>query len=138
MSVDVKAAVVGLLQSDVELMSLLSGGIYGVAEITRTMEPPTPFDEVGRMRPSALVRYEVATATGPRLRFMRQFVVIFFYDQAGYAVIDQAKDRTRELLREYRLGNGAYQLWPVDSVDDQYDDAILAFMHRARYEVTRR
>lgn len=133
---DVKAAVTALLQSDVELVGLLTGGIYSAAELSPTMDPPTPFDEVGRMRPSALVRREVSASTGPRQRFDRQFVVIFFYDHAGYSVINEAVTRTRNLLHEYRLGGGAYQIWHTDTVQDQYDDALLAYMHRARYEVT--
>lgn len=133
---NVKAIVTELMQQDIELSALLPGGVYGVAELTPTMDAPTPFDPVGRMRPSALVRHEVSTSVGPRRRFDRQFILIFFYDQAGYAAIDQARARTRELLHEHRIGNGAYRLLAVDSVDDQYDDALLAYMHRARYEVT--
>lgn len=131
----VKATICELMQHDVELTALLPGGVYAVAEITRTMGDPNPFDAVGRVKPCALVRHEVSAAAGPRRRFDRQFMVIFFYDHAGYDTINQALDRTRDLLSEYRIGHGAYQIWPVDTVNDQYDDAILAYMHRARYEV---
>ena len=48
-----------------------------------------------------------------------------------------ALDRTRALLHEHRIGNGAYQIRFVDTVDDQYDDAILAYMHRARFVAAR-
>lgn len=137
MSIDVKAAVAEAMQADAMLMALLPGGVYTVAEISRTMEPPTPFDEVGRVRPSALVRNEASSAVGPRKRFSRHFVLVFFYAQAGYGVIDAALERTQVLLHERRLGGGAYQLWNADVVPDQYDDALLAYMHRARFEVTR-
>ena len=135
---DVKAAINARMTGDIELMLLLVGGVYGVAEITPGMDAPKPFDEFGRMLPSALVRREVSTATGPRGRFSRQFVVIFFYDTAGYDTITEAMDRTRTLLHEQRIGNGAYEIQHVDTVDDQYDDALSAYMHRARFEVTRR
>lgn len=132
---DVKTVIVGLMQADATLTGLLTGGIYGVAEITPNMPSPSPFDAFGRVRPCALVRREVSAATGPRGRFSRQFVVIFFYDSAGYEVITEAMSRTRALLHEHRIGGGAYEIQHVDTVDDQYDDALLAFMHRARYEV---
>lgn len=135
---DIKSAIYDAMSGDVALMGLLTGGIYRVAEITPTMDPPRPFDAAGRVQPSALVRRETSTATGPRQRFDRQFAVIFFYDHAGYDVIYQALERARAVLHERRVGNGAYTLRHVDTVADQYDDAILAYMHRARYELTRR
>ncbi len=131
--IDIKATIITLMEADVALMALLAGGVYGVAQLSPAMSPP--FDEYGRVQPCALVRREVSAATGPRGRFSRQFVVIFFYDAAGYEVITEAMNRTRTLLHEYRVGSGAYELRHVDTVDDQYDDAILAYMHRARYEV---
>jgi len=134
----IKDAIYERMTADAALMSLLTGGVYRVAELTPTMDAPTPFDEVGRMRPAALVRRETSTATGPRGRFDRQFAVVFFYDVAGYEVINAARDRTREILHEQRVGNGAYELRHVDTVDDQYDDSLLAYMHRARYELSRR
>ena len=133
----VKEAIAELMRTDVELSALLPGGVYAVAEINRTMAAPKPFDAVGRVQPCALVRNEVSVAAGPRGRFQRQFVVIFFYDYAGYEAINEAMSRTRALLHEHRIGNGAYQIRFVDSVDDQYDDGILAYMHRARFEAVR-
>ena len=138
MSVDLKAAIVERLRLDVELSVLLPGGIYDRATLSPTMGPPTPFDSVGRVRPCALARHEVSAAVGPRRRFDRQLVVIFFYDHAGYGAIDVALERVRAMLHEQRLGHGAYQVWHVDTVRDQYDDALLAHMHRARFEVARR
>ena len=132
---DVKAAVLARMRGDMELLLLLIGGVYGVAQLTPGMEAPHPFDEHGLMRPSALVRREVSAATGPSGRFSRQFLVVFFYDAAGYEVITEAMSRTRALLHEQRIGSGAYEIQHVDTVDDQYDDALLAYMHRARYEV---
>ncbi len=134
----IKDAIFQRMTADAPLLALLTGGVYQVAELSPTMEPPTPFDAVGRMRPSALVRRETSTATGPRGRFDRQFAVVFFYDHAGYEVINQALARTRAILHEQRVGHGAYELRHVDTVDDQYDDALLAYMHRARYELARR
>ena len=135
--VDVKAVITTALAADAPLMALLTGGVYAVAEITPRMDAPSPFDEVGRMRPSALVRYETAAAEGPRGLFDRLFVLVFFYDAAGYEAITAAADRARALLHGRWLGNGVYEVRHVDDVYDQYDDAILAFMHRSRYQVAR-
>lgn len=135
--VDVKAAITAALAADAPLMALLTGGVYAVAEITPRMDAPSPFDEVGRMRPAALVRYETAVADGPRGLFDRLFVLVFFYDAAGYEAITAAADRARALLHGRWLGNGVYEVRHVDDVYDQYDDAILAFMHRSRFQVVR-
>jgi len=135
--VDVKAAITTALAADAPLMALLPGGVYAVAEITPRMDAPTPFDEVGRMRPSALVRYETAAAEGPRGLFDRLFVLVFFYDAAGYEAITAAAERVRALLHGRRLGDGVYEARHADDVFDQYDDAILAYMHRSRYQVAR-
>lgn len=132
-----KTAVANVLRADAPLMALLPGGVYAVAEITPRMAAPSPFDEVGRMRPAALVRYETATADGPRGLFDRLFVLVFFYDAAGYEAITAAADRARTLLHGRRLGDGVYEARHADDVFDQYDDAILAYMHRSRYQVAR-
>lgn len=135
---NVKTAIYQRMTADAPLLALLTGGVYQVAELTPTMDAPTPFDEVGRMRPSALIRHEASSAVGPNARFDRQFAVVFFYDQSGYTAIDSALDRTRVILHEQRVGGGTYELRHVDTIRDQYDDALLAYMHRARYELARR
>lgn len=135
---DAKTTVYERMTADATLLGLLTGGIYRDTQLVPNMPAPSPFDAAGRVRPSALVRHETSTATGPGGRFDRTFVQVFFYDSAGYEVIDAALERARALLHEQRVGGGAYQLRHVDTVRDQYDDAILAYMHRARFEVARR
>ena len=124
------------MTADATLMALLTGGVYTRPQLTPAVNE-APFDAVGRMLPAALVRQETVAATGPRQRFDRVFVLVFFYDAAGYATIDQALDRTRALLHEWRPGGNAYEVRHTDDVTDQYDDALLAFMHRSRFEFTR-
>lgn len=132
-----RTAVYQLLQADAPLMALLAGGVYALPQLTPGMDAPALFDEVGRVKPSALVRNETTATTGPRGVFDRAFVVVFFYDAAGYATIDDAADRAREVLHGRYIGDGAYEVRHVDDVNDQYDDAILAYMHRSRYQVAR-
>ena len=137
MTTNPKTAVAQALQADAPLMALLSGGVYSTAQITPGMEAPHPFDEVGRMRPSALVRSETTAIAGPQGIYDRAFVVVFFYDHAGYATIDEAAERARVVLHRRYIGDGSYEVRHVDDVSDQYDDAILAYMHRSRYQVAR-
>ena len=137
MAMNPKMIVAQAMQADGALMALLSGGVYTAAQIVPGMEAPHPFDEFGRVRPSALVRNETAATTGPQGRFDRAFVVVFFYDHAGYERIDQAADRARAVLHRRYIGDGSYEVRHVDDVSDQYDDAILAYMHRSRYQVAR-
>lgn len=130
-----KTAVANVLRADATLMALLTGGIYTVAQLDPGMAAPTPFDAVGRVRPSALVRGEVVAADGPRGRFERAFVLVFLYDYAGYETINDALERVKVLLHERRLSGSAYEVRHVDDVTDQYDDALLAFMHRSRFQI---
>lgn len=136
--VNPRTAIADLMQADGALMALLTGGVYRVAQLTPGMDAPTPFDAVsGVMRPSALVRNETTATDGPAGHFDRAFVVVFFYDHGSYTVIDDALDRTREILHRRYVGNGAYEIRHIDDVSDQYDDALLAYMHRSRYQVVR-
>ena len=137
MTTNPKTAVAQAMQADGALRALMSGGVYAAAQIVPGREAPHPFDEFGRVRPSALVRNETTATTGPGGRFDRAFVVVFFYDFAGYATIDQAAERARAVLHRRYIGDGSYEVRHVDDVSDQYDDAILAYMHRSRYQVAR-
>ena len=134
----IKADIAAAMTTDAILTGLLPGGVYTGPQLTPGMDAPHPFDAVGRVRPSALVRMEASATTGPANRFEHQFALVFFYDAAGYEVITAALERTQALLHGRYIGRGAFQLWQVDAVWDQYDDALAAFMHRARYDVTRR
>ena len=137
MTMNPKMIVAQAMQADGALMALLPGGVYTAAQITPGMDAPNPYDEYGRVRPSALVRNETTATTGPGGRFDRAFVVVFFYDHAGYGTIDDAAERAREVLNRRYIGNGSYEVRHVDDISDQYDDALLAYMHRSRYQVAR-
>ena len=137
MTMNPKMIVAQAMQADGALMALLPGGVYTTAQITPGMDAPNPYDEYGRVRPSALVRNETTATTGPGGRFDRAFVVVFFYDHAGYGTIDDAAERAREVLNRRYIGNGSYEVRHVDDISDQYDDALLAYMHRSRYQVAR-
>ncbi len=137
MAMNPKTAIAQAMQSDGALMALLAGGVYTAVQIVPGMDAPHPFDEYGRVRPSALVRNETTATTGPGGRFDRAFVVVFFYDHAGYGTIDDAAERAREVLNRRYIGNGSYEVRHVDDISDQYDDALLAYMHRSRYQVAR-
>ena len=133
----IKSDILQLLAADAPLMALLQGGIYDRPQLAPGMDAPHPFDEVGRVRPSALVRNETAATVGPRGRFSQAFIVVFFYDHAGYDAITPAAERARQVLHGRYIGDGAYEVRHTDDVLDQYDDAILAYMHRSRYQVAR-
>lgn len=133
---NLREVVADRMRDDATLLALLAGGVHTGAQLTPVVGE-APFDAYGRVQPSALVRQETAAADGPGGQFDRLFLLVFFYDAAGYEVIDQAADRTREMLHGYRPGERAYEVRHVDDVYDQYDDALLAFMLRSRYQVVR-
>lgn len=132
-----KALLAQVMTADATLMALLTGGVYTGAQLTPGMDAPHPFDAYGRMRPAALLRNEPTPAVGPRGLLEQPFVLVFFYDVAGYEAIYQAMNRTKAILHGRWLGGLAYEVRHTDDVPDQYDDALLAFMLRSRFTFVR-
>jgi hypothetical protein len=112
-----------ILQADVPLMALLTGGIYtaeevGVEGFRREEGTPTEdaFDADGYLLPCAMIR-EGSIAPYGNLRdaqggflAVSQAVMIYYYQFRGHDVISQARDRVLDILEGTRLGR-SYPIW---------------------------
>lgn len=124
------------LADDDTLEGLLTGGFHGTREITR-QDTPGAFDGNGEIQPCLLVKLETDTPVGPYPRGSRLYFNIIFYQRSGYDVIDQALERTYDLLHRSKLTDGVWEISHADDVLDQEDEALNCSMSYSRYMATR-
>lgn len=121
LSDDIKTA----LQADAPLVALLTGGIFNdVEEINRQLTPGA-FDANKELKPCALIKYntEIPLRSGYK-RAVNDPFTIYFYQRQGYDVIEQAMDRTFNLLNEQKIGEGVWTLEFDIAVKQQRDLAL--------------
>jgi hypothetical protein len=124
------------LNGDVQLMELLTGGVYSDTHISRATTPAA-FDDAQEIKPCALLKMGVETAVPPLHRSSRAFVEVYLYQYIGYGVINAARDRIYELWHEQRIGERVWQMLQTDDVNDQVDDALGCSLVLSRYVVNR-
>jgi hypothetical protein len=139
-----KEAVYERLSTDAELIALLPGGIYAgwiVEEISRTTTPAA-FDEFKELLPTGLLTWRNRTpheGMPSRMGAMREEFAFMMYDKYGSAILDQARQRVRELLFDW---------WPTDvkgwginyqgSLPDAEDVALESTLAVALFEAITR
>lgn len=114
--------VAALMRADVQLMSILVGGVYadgelGVEGIRREDEFPTSaaFDDDGILLPCAVVRQRAMVPTydiydmDEKHVSINQIVEVHFHQFRGHDAVDAAKDRNFFVLLNQRL-TGSYPL----------------------------
>lgn len=135
--------VAALLTVDVTLMAILTGGIFvygnvGPEGISRG-STPTAFDADGYLLPCALVkqRGEIPTNDmvdyGEQMSSARQIVEIWYYQDTGYAALDNARARVRALLQGVTLGD-SFELKLVNTQDRLRDPGALAGASMAKQD----
>lgn len=115
-----ESEVADILRADIELMALLTGGVYtdqeiGVEGIRRSLteEDTNPtkdaFDENGILRPCVVIRqageniYQNLVLPSEGITAMSQIISIFYYQFRGHDIIDLARQRVYELLFQRQL-----------------------------------
>jgi hypothetical protein len=124
------------LVSDPTLASLLPGGIWDAAEITRQLTP-TAFDANGEIRPCALVKLETESSVDPYPTGSRLFVLVLFYELSGYVTIDLAMERVYALLHRGKIGSNVWEVDHTNDVLDLKDPALNCSLAMSRYMFTR-
>lgn len=128
--------VVSALQADGELSGLLPGGIYNAAaveEITR-QNTPEAFDANKEIKPCALVTVGTEVRAGPHSLGVATTMGVYFYQRFGYEVIEQAMQRTFEVLHEQRIGgDGVWQIFFNINIPNQRDQALDCALGSQRY-----
>lgn len=117
-----EAAMVTLMKADAPLMAILTGGVFtdeevGVEGIRRDEGTITEdsYDEKGVIKPLAVVKEGNVVPYGPRsvdVEILSQTIMIYFIQFRGHDQIDLAKERTKIVLNQKRLGR-TYPIWHV-------------------------
>lgn len=126
-----------VLQADATLAALLTGGVHE-AEISRQTTPGA-FNEFAELKPCATVRAETMTPWGPHERSARLYVLVWFYQQTGYAEIAAARRRVYDLLHRQRFVATDERIYDVVHTDDLLETdepALNVSMERSRFMAT--
>lgn len=138
-----RAAVKSVLEGDVTLAAILTGGVYSRAGISRTLTPDA-FDSKGAIKPCAVVTEEATNRIGHREDKMEMVsLVVWLYEDegSGYTLIDTAKMRVRALLHDQTVTTSdgyVHHIVHVYSLGDSFDDVLSAEMTHERFTVYRR
>jgi hypothetical protein len=132
-------AILTVLEDDATLGATLTGGVYRAVEISR-QATPAAFDGNGELLPCALLKMETATPWGPHDDSGRLYVVVYFYERAGYANIEAARKRVYDLLHRVKVtpedGSGNYDVRHGNDLVDVEDQALHVPMAMSRYVCT--
>ncbi len=120
LSDDIKTA----LESDTALAALLTGGIFNDVEEISKPNTPGAFDANGELKPCALIKIGTDLKGGPYSSSMQTAVTIYFYQRAGYSVIEPAMEKAYDDLNDQRIGTDVWQLMHDISVNQQRDTAL--------------
>lgn len=112
------------LEADDELMDLLTGGIFNDVEEINRQDTPAAFDSQRELKPCALIKVGTESKRGPYERSVQTPITIYFYQRAGYTVIEPAMEMTYDLLNDQRIGTRVWQLIYEISVNQQRDLAL--------------
>lgn len=127
-----------VLDADMELTTLLSGGVHcGVEEINR-QNTPTAFDENGEILPCALIKEgtELPLRSG-YLRAVNGPVTIYCYQRQGYDVIEPAMDICFDDLNEKKIGTNVWNIEFDIRVNQQRDTALDCALGSLRFVAKR-
>ena len=133
-----RAAVKAVLEGDVTLMAILTGGVHTKAEISR-QGTPTAFDANEEIEPCALLKVESVTPVGPYRHSARMFLTLYWYERSGYDNIEAARARGYTLLHRTCVSPSTGSCWEIvhgGDVLDQEDQALGCSMAVSRYVAT--
>lgn len=136
-----RQAIYSYLTADVTLMGILSGGLYDANEVGEISRQNTPeaFDANSELKPCGLMRMGSPTSFGPYTYSARSGMSLLFYERAGYANTEAARERVYTLLHESKLTPagetaGCWVIRWTDDVLQQEDTALKASLELSRYE----
>jgi hypothetical protein len=114
-----------VLEADTPLMALLTGGIFNDVEEISRQNTPGAFDANKELLPCALIKYntELPLRSGYK-RAVNDPITIYFYQRAGYAVIEQAMNLAFDDLNEKKIGSGVWNIEFDIAVKQQRDVAL--------------
>ena len=127
--------VLAVLQNDVTLSALLTGGVYSGYAISR-QNTPDAFDANKEVLPCALLKMETRiplTELSGGQRDARQFFSVMLYARFGHSDLDAARERIFDLLHDHKVGENCWRILHTDDVLDLQDPTLLCAMQSTRF-----
>ena len=121
-----------VLEADVTLMALLTGGVYANGEITK-QATAAAFDANGEIKPCALVNEGTELPIGPHIYGVQTAVVVYVYQREGFDVIEPASSRIYALLHYQKIGSKTWNVIYQSKIKNQRDIALDCPMIVSRY-----
>lgn len=117
----IQAAVRTLIESESQIINLLTGGVFDAAELGRVgLSPNTPglYDAASRLKPAAVIRWRGAAQYGPHFAGERRFFEIYIYEDDGNAIIEEVKRLLKNLLHRRMVTADGGGLWWINWISD--------------------
>ncbi len=126
-----------VLQADVPLMALLTGGVFNDVEEISRQNTAAAFDATTKeIKPCALIKLPNEVPAGPYARSVRTAFVIYVYQRSGYAVIEPAMGYIFNDVNEKRIGD-IWNIEFVSAVYQQRDQALDCPLGLLRFSAVR-
>lgn len=143
---DFRTALRTTLESDTVLMTLLTGGVWDASELPRDGGGESTFSRETdgvRLKPIAVIRFRASSVYSANLiGAERGTLELYFYQDIGYDVIEQAITRAKTLLNhvfitadDRALAQLEYDFTSGDVPGAELSDAACRFMRFAVYEI---
>lgn len=134
LSDDIKSA----LEDDDDLMELLTGGIFNDVEEISRQGTPGAFDSDGEILPCALIKSntELPLRSGFK-RAVNDPFTVYFYQRAGFDVIEPAMDMAYDDINEQKIGTGVWSIEFDVAVKQQRDIALDCALGSLRFVAKR-
>ena len=113
-----------VLEDNDDLIELLTGEVHNDVEEISYQNTPSAFDANKELKPCALIKVGSETKIGPYERSVQTPITIYFYQRAGYTVIEAAMEKVYDDLNDKQIGTGVWQLMYDISVNQQRDIAL--------------
>ena len=133
LSDDIKAR----LESDTNLMNILTGGIHNDVEEISQQNTASAFDSNKEIKPCALIKLPTEVPAGPYLTSVRTTFLIYFYQRQGYSAIEPAMAYAFSDLNEQRVGT-IWNIEYVGAVYQQRDQSLDCALGSLRFAAVRR
>lgn len=133
LSDDIKSA----LEADLDLMTLLTGGIHNDVEEINKQITPDAFDANGEIEPCALIKYGTEYPLRGYLNSVQTPLTIYFYQRAGYDVMEPAMGLVFDHLNEQKIGENVWTIEFGHAVYQQRDTALDCALGTLRFTAKR-
>lgn len=126
-----------ILTTNVDLMAVLTGGIFIDVEAISPQKTPSAYDSSKEIKPCALIKIPNETPAGPYKTSVRTTIIVYLYQRSGYDKIASAMVYIYGELNEKKIGTNVWNIEHVNSVHQQQDQALNCPLGLLRFSAVR-